>query len=157
MPDTPPWNQPGVNDPLAKKALLTLRIIWAALLMGQLMFLGIILSGVLQQQFGQPRPVLTWTCFIMAAVIIPVTYVIRTFMFQKAETPQGLPAGTYASGSIIFWAGCEGMSFFGLVVAMVNASLWPTIMVVVIAMGLQVLTFPVAGRLDMSGETPRQP
>ena len=58
---------------------------------------------------------------------------------------------------MIIWAGCEGISFFGLVVAMVNASLWPTIMVVAIAMGLHVLTFPVAGRLDMSGETPRQP
>jgi len=65
---------------------------------------------------------------------------------QKAGTLT-LPA--YSIGNIFFWSGCEGVAFFGLVVAMMNVSLWPTIICVAIAMGLQVITFPTGMGVEM--------
>ncbi len=55
---------------------------------------------------------------------------------------------SFSTGNIIFWAGCESVAFFGMVAAMVNGSAWPTFVLVIIAMALQAITFPLASSLS---------
>jgi hypothetical protein len=140
--------QTNLNDLTPKKALITIRIIWLALMLGQLTFLVLILAGVLPKQHPvQPQPLLAWINLGMLLTIVPVAFVIRTFIFKRSEVDGQIPAQAFSTGNIIFWAACEGVSFSGLVFGFVNGSLWPTILIVAVALGLQVLTFPVGGQL----------
>ena len=132
------------------KTLLVARIIWFALMMGELLFLGVTTFVILPNHGPakpQPQTILVWSSIFMAVAIIPVTFLIRSAMFRRSAVNGAVPAGPFVTGNIIFWAGCEGVCFFATVVATVNGSLWPTIVVAVIALSLQALTFPVAERL----------
>jgi hypothetical protein len=142
--------QPNLNGLTRSRVLMGMRIIWATLIFGQLMFLAVIILVILPNAHARqvtPEPILAWVNVAMLATIVPVTFIIRQVMFRQRETQAGIPAGAYGTGNIIFWAGCEGVSMFGLVIAVLNASLWPTIIIVAIALSLQALTFPVGSRL----------
>jgi hypothetical protein len=86
--------------------------------------------------------------------VVPVAFVIRTTIFRRGiiADPGGredrIAPGAYASGNIVFWAACEGVAFFGLVTATLDGTLWPSIVIVAIAMGLQVSAFPTGGRVS---------
>ena len=103
-----------------------MRVIWGALIMGQVMFMvveGIILSQRVQGNVPA-KPPDVWMLFYvnvgMLLTVVPVMYLVRGAMFRRKRNAEGiLPAATYATGNIIFWAGCEGVSFFGSVVAMI--------------------------------------
>ena len=137
------------NPTTLKQRLLVLRIIWAALLFGECMFLGVIGGVILphQPKPEHPQPIFVWVSLGMLLTVIPVTFAIRSMIFKKSRAMGLLSPAAYSTGSIIFWAGCDAVAFFGLVVAIMNGSMWPTIVNVAIAMSLQVITFPVAGKL----------
>jgi hypothetical protein len=142
------------NPPTPEQSLMILRIIWAALLMGQLAFLVALVVVILPgQHSAHPQPILFWIDLAMLLTIVPVTFLIRMMIFRRAETESGIPASAYTTGNIIFWAGCEGVSFAGLVFAVLNGSLWPTIVIVVIAVALQLMTFPTGGQMSVSTDT----
>jgi hypothetical protein len=73
-------------------------------------------------------------------------------IFNRARTDAGIAPGAYFTGNIIFWAACEGVAFFGLVAAVINGSLVPTVYVTAVAMALQVSAFPTAGKLAAPGK-----
>ena len=145
-------NQRNFSNMSPQKALLTLRIIWFALLMGPISFL--VLLGVLvlpsHVQANPPQPILVWVNLAMLVIVVPVNFFIRNLIFRRSQNEDGIRPAAYSIGNIVFWAGCEGVAFFGLVIAVVNGSLWPTIVIVAIALVPQVLTFPVAGKLSYS-------
>ncbi|HZL36090.1 MAG TPA: hypothetical protein VFC78_12310 [Tepidisphaeraceae bacterium] len=136
---------------IARKALMTLRIIWFALMMGQLVFFAIIVVAILPTVHpAHVQPMLNWVSVAMLITAAPITFFIRAMIFRRFRAEDGVRRAGYCTGNIVFWAGCETATFFGLVVAMINGSLWPTIWVVAIALLLQVLTFPTAGGLSAS-------
>jgi len=120
--------------------LLMLRIIWAALLMGQIIFLALILAGVVPHQH-QTQPIFGYVSLIMLVTIVPITFGIRAFQLRRAADGSG-PANGVMNGNIIFWAGCEGVSFASMVFAVVTSWSTPLICAVAIAMALQMVTFP---------------
>jgi hypothetical protein len=127
---------------------MTIRIIWFAMLMGELMFLGVVAFAILPNHGPpQPQPILVWSNVFMLIAIVPATFIIRATLFRKAAINGQVPAGPFVTGNIIFWAGCEGVCFFAIVVGVVTGSLWPTILVAAVALALQAITFPVADRL----------
>ncbi len=132
----------------ASKVLITNRIVWLALILGQVSF-GVIIATVILPSHPpvRPQPVLVWVNLFMLVTEVPVMFVIRMFVFRKGTVDGGIRPGAYGTGNIIFWAGCEAVSFFGLIVVVLTGSWWPTILFVGIALGLQALTFPVGGRL----------
>lgn len=134
-----------------EKSLVVLRIIWGALLMGQLCFLVVLIMLFTQRvmPFGHlPQPTLTWISVALLVVMVPVGALLRWNTFRRARTPEGtLPPAAYASGSILFWACCEGVTFFALIVVMVNASFWPTILVAAASMAIQLVAFPTGAPL----------
>src|SRR5687768_15733105 len=113
------------NAPTPRQALLTLRIVWFALLAGEAAFFAVVALFILPQNVitKEPQSVLTWISLGMCVAIIPAMFMIRQSIFGRARGAHGggggsgaIPPGPFATGNIIFWAGCEGVAFFGLVV-----------------------------------------
>ena len=128
------------------KSLAVIRIIWAALLIGPLLFMAVIILIVLpnaKRPLHPPPVALTWAAFAVPAMMIPVAFIVRRMLFTRSRTEAGIPVAAYSTGNIVFWASCEGCAFLGLVVAMLTGSLWPTIIPVAIALSLQAITFPL--------------
>lgn len=125
------------------KSLMVLRIIWAALLMGQVLFLGVVL--MLRSQ-GSASPsdagmlkLLFFVEIALAALTIPVAFFVRRMVMGLARP---IPMQKYFTGTIIFLAMLEGVSLFGLVVLLLGAPLQTGLIVPAVAMVLQVISFP---------------
>jgi len=122
------------------------RVIWAAMLMGQGMFLFVIVFLWSSGASFQPSPDTAWLLFLVTVVVlvsaVPVGYVCRQQIYKRnwvgnVITPQG-----YLTGNIVLLALCEGVSMLGLVATLLNGSFWPTLAPSVIAIGVQVINFP---------------
>jgi hypothetical protein len=108
--------------------------------MGQIVFLSMILAGVVPHQ-NQTQPIFGIVALIMLATVVPVTFLIRTFHLRRAANGSG-PASGVQTGNIIFWAGCEGVSFASMIFAVLTSWSAPLICAIAIAMALQAMTFP---------------
>ena len=129
-----------------EKQLLVLRIIWGALLFGECLFLTVALLVIIPKQPkpNQPQAILQWLSLGMAATIIPAVFMFRLLLLNKAREIGAVNTQTTSSANIIFWAGCEGVAFFGIVAAIINASAWPTFICPAAAILCQLGTFPKA-------------
>ena len=140
------------NSP--RGSLVTLRIIWAALLLGQLIFLAIVVWLIRQPGERPPvSPDLRRTLFILCAawlvMAVPVGYFIRWKMYEKARRPDGaVAAGGYVTGNIILLALCEGVSLFAIVGILLTRELTPFIYITVIAVAVQAVNVPTGGPLN---------
>ena len=146
-----------LNSVPPAKAFLMIRIIWGALLLGQFAFLAVE-SIILSQPGQQPAPPIDANILFvinigMLVTIVPVMFMVRMKTFSRNRVNGVIPPAAYGTGNIIFWAGCEGVSFFGLVVAMLTRSFWPTILCVIAAMALQIVTFPRLSDIQAPGDT----
>jgi hypothetical protein len=130
------------------KALLYLRIMWGTIVFSQIAFISVLVLLVFpHQQPRPPQPSLIWMNIAMLVTVVPMTFLLRLTFFRRTQVNGQIPAPVYLRANIIFWAACESTSFFGLVVAMLNNTLWPTILVVILALALQALTFPLADKI----------
>ncbi|HEX5244872.1 MAG TPA: hypothetical protein VFW23_16565 [Tepidisphaeraceae bacterium] len=141
------------SNTLRKNALWNMRVIWLSLVIGQIMFLlAVACLGIPGRRGVNPLPILMALALIFPVAVIPGSFIARMIIFRRTCADGRLSPATYFTGNIIFWAGCESVTFFGLIVATVNGNLWPTIIVVAIALALFALTFPMANRIsDDSG------
>ena len=135
--------QPSSTPASPTNPLLILRIIWTALLMGECAFLAIIVFSILphQPKPDHPMPILVWVAAAMLLTIVPITFAIRLRIHNRTDPTGHLPPTAYATGNIMFWAGCESVAFFSLMVTLVNGSLMPTLIIALIAMATQAITF----------------
>jgi F0F1-type ATP synthase membrane subunit c/vacuolar-type H+-ATPase subunit K len=121
-----------------------MRIVWASLILGPITFAVVTAINMAQphQHGGEPVPVLTVVAFAFL-LAIPVGFAVRWFIFARGRQANGaVSQRSYSTGNILFWAMCEGAAIFSLIVAMVNHTFWPTIVVTAIALGCQTLTMP---------------
>src|SRR2546430_1670369 len=109
--------------------LMTTRVVWFSLLMGQLMFLGVVLF--LRQQ-PQARPddpgqgrLMFYVSVGMLACCVPAGWFIRAGIFRAARNRGGLTASAYFTGNVILWAACEAPSFLGLINILQHHALMP--------------------------------
>ena len=144
-------SQPTLGN--ARQRLTTLRIIWFALLMGQAAFLAIVLLLIRRPTDHRAAdPQLMRTLFYAAlgllVVAIPVGYLVRMKVYDKARAPDGSVAGeSYLTGNIILLALCEGVSLFGLVGILLSRTLTPFIWITAVAVVVQLANFPTGGPL----------
>ena len=140
------------SRPPDKNSLVTIRIIWAALLIGEIAFLLIILLFLWPaQRLGPPpaqsRPssmLLYDIAWADLAISVLVGFFVRMMIFQKNRDEQGMiRRGSYVTGTIIFLAMLEGSGYLGLVNLMLSHALWPHILPPAIAMAIQVASFPM--------------
>ena len=135
------------------KALVTIRIIWFALILGQVAFLIVVASiHPPSRSLVIPQATLIRVNLLLLLTEVPVAFVIRMMIFRRGTVDGRIRPAAFARGNIVFWAGCEGVSFFGLIIIFLSGTWWPAIVIVGVALGLQVITFPVGGRLDGAEE-----
>lgn len=138
-------NGKGLDNMSPARAVMVTRIIWFALLMGQAVFLAIAAFQIIPNRHGavQKQPILVIVNVVMLVTVLPIMFMIRGKIFARSRNKDGgIRATGYANGNIILWAGCEGVSFFGIIIGVITGSLWPTIVIVGISMAMQIATFP---------------
>jgi F0F1-type ATP synthase membrane subunit c/vacuolar-type H+-ATPase subunit K len=139
-----PANQPQVSR---AGRLMTARIIWGAMLMGQIMFLAIIVLVIWanarpeQRLDDDLRRILLYAGVGMLVSGVLVGYLLRSKI--AAPGSDGLiDGGRYFTGNILLWAMMEGASLFGLVMMMLDQKAWPFLGIVIVAMAVQAINFP---------------
>lgn len=123
---------PGIQRPIAQ------RIVWIALMVGQLIFLVMMLSGLIAPEH-QSQPMLGYIALVYLATVVPITFAVRAILRRRG----GNGSKPAAVGNIIFWAGCESACYQGMIFALVTSWSWPMIVCVIVPILLQVLTFPL--------------
>jgi hypothetical protein len=136
--------------PSPKAALMVNRIIWAAMILGEVCFmvvLGVIFSQG-KEAPTKPEPVLIIADAVLLAVAFLVALFVRVMIFQKARRGQMSAVQAFGTGNILVLAACEGAAFFGLVICLINHSFGPSMWVVAVALALQIVNFPRKSTLD---------
>jgi hypothetical protein len=131
------------------RSLTPLRIIWGALIGGQLMFLSMITIGGLHGPGNvDALPTYRTVAWGMLLIFVPVTFAYRLFVFRRFQVDGQIRVPAYSTGNIIFWAGCEGVSFAAMVFGFQTGSLRPFAPIIILALALQALTFPIGGNVS---------
>ena len=135
--------------------MLTLRVIWAALLTGQIMFLGVALFLVKQQSRpAAVEPSVTSLIFYVGCAILVGGllggHVIRGAITSKASTPRGTTATAYAAGTIILLALLEAPAMIGGVVILLSQTAMPGAVLAGLAIVATLVHFPLATNVDDS-------
>jgi hypothetical protein len=124
-----------------------LRIIWAALLLGQVSFLAVILFLI----YTSPAPefdeslarILSVVEVVMLVTMLPAAFLLRKSIWARGLRPDGHVAPeSFATGTIVFLAMLEGTAIFGEVVMLLTRHLLPYGVVPLIAFLVQVVCFP---------------
>ncbi len=130
------------------RQIWTLRFIWLALITSQIVGIAVIDSVAIPQRRAiTPNPNLIWMNIAIAVLAIPMTFGMRAQLFRRTERDGRVPAKVYFTTTILFWAACDMVSTFGMVTAVVNGTIYPSIIFVAIGVSLQSLTFPNASRI----------
>ena len=138
-----PANQPQVSR---AGRLMTARIIWGAMLMGQIMFLAIIVLVIWanarpEQRLDEPEADSPLRGHGDAGVGGP-----GGLLAAKQNRGAGVRwthrRWGYFTGNILLWAMMEGASLFGLVMMMLDQKAWPFLGIVIVAMAVQAINFP---------------
>ena len=139
-----PTNQPQLSR---EGRLLTARIIWGAMLMGELIFMAVIMlviwpdSSPEQRMSDEMRGIFVSVGLAMLLSAVAMGYIVRSRI--AVPGPDGLiEGGRYFTGNLILWAACEGAAMFGLVAMLLDQKLWPFLGIVIVAMAVQAINFP---------------
>ena len=130
------------QQPTPAAQLRVLRIIWAALLLGQVVFL-IVATTVAAEREPRDQTLLFYVAAGMLVIVTPVAYLLRAQSYARGRGADGAVAGgAYATGNILFWAMFEGVGMFSIVGAMLNGGRGPHLFVTAVALAIQIANFP---------------
>jgi hypothetical protein len=133
---------------------VTLRIIWAALLMGLLSFAVVVLMmGHEPTVDASMRQLLFYIAIGMAVVLIPAGFVVRRVMYRKGRQDDGsVSPQMYSTGNILFFAFCEGVGMFAITCMMINGGgPGPHAIIAAVAAAVLLLNFPKRAPLEPDG------
>src|SRR5687768_16333125 len=100
--------------------MIVVRVIWGALILGQIVVLGIAMflsksEGRAAMDAGEARTLFIASIAMLVSAV-PVGFFVRRMIHSKAERPDGkIPLRAYMAGNIVLWALCEGAAMFGIV------------------------------------------
>jgi hypothetical protein len=133
----------------AMRQIWTLRFIWLALILSQIVGIAVIDSVAIPHRRGViPNPNLIWMNIAILVLTVPMTFGMRAQLFRRTEINGRVPAKVYFTTTILFWAACDMVSTFGMVTAVVNGTIYPSIIFVAIGVSLQSMTFPNGSRIS---------
>lgn len=133
------------DDRRKAQQLITMRIIWGALLMGPLMFLVVILilfrqgSGL---NAGFNVQLFQMVCVAAVAGAVVMSYIVRKVIYGAANESGAIAMAKYSSGNIVFWALNEGAAFFALVCMLLHGQALPFLALALIPMANNLVNFP---------------
>jgi hypothetical protein len=146
------------GSPSPEQALMTLRIIWFAMLMGPL---GLFVTAAVLRSLGSaPRAdpgvvsVIAYAALGLALVGIPMGYLLRSQQYKAnwrgaVITPQG-----YLSGNILLLAPCESPGLLAGVAYLLGAPAWLTGIPLALAFTAMLANFPNGKAMRPSPEAP---
>lgn len=137
-----------------KASLMTLRIIWVALLGGVVFFSVVVIVMVSQSHparvgAGRLLPIAGVIGVVGAAVV--AAWGVRIVGTRCPGTGETLSPGKYGSVCIVSLAICEGATFFSLVLLFVDPQLYPGLIPPLIGVAGLVSLFPTKGPLVARG------
>jgi hypothetical protein len=125
--------------------LVVLRIIWAALLLGQFAFAAIITFVLWPQGLvhtnAHEAQILAIFSTIFMFVMLPLAFVVRKIAYQPSPDGKIAP-GRYSTGNIIFYTICEAVAMVGLIAMMMHQGPSGVIFVPAVAVALQIVNYP---------------
>lgn len=128
-----------------RSILTTTRILWLALLMGQVIFLSVV-AVLITQQSVPANPDVGWLLFLISCGLLPVNlgigYFARMQVYKRGWQEDRITPQAYLQGNVVMLALCEAVSFLALIAALLQGSLLPAILVSAVAMAVQVVNFP---------------
>lgn len=132
-------------------AVRSARIIWAALLAGQVLFLVVVL--VLMPKPAPQDQELPKLLALVAGVLvisgIPVGMMLRKKMWDAGRVDGVLQPSSYISGHVLFLALCEGPSLLALVSVLLAGSVFPFVLPSLVAMAVQIANYPTGEPLGV--------
>ena len=138
-------SEPTYTDANRRITLVIMRVIWSALIVGQVGFGAVVLYQVKVGQAGGQSQLAGQMLAIAVAVLIAavgIGYFVRNQSYKKywqgnAVTPPG-----FFQGNLILLAALEGASFITLVFVMTTGQMFPMILPAVISLAIQFANFP---------------
>lgn len=143
--------EPTYTDANRRGTLLIVRIVWLALLVGQLGFGAVVLQQVMAGQSGGQTQLRGQMLAIATGVLIGavgIGYFARNQSYKKhwrgdAVTPPG-----FFQGNLILLAVLELASFVTLIFVMVTGQVFPMILPAVASLAIQCANFPGSGPME---------
>lgn len=147
-----------ITPPTTANALLTVRLIWFALLSGQAAFC---LAIAMVWNAGGVEPLapplinlLTLINLAAVVVLVPLGYFIRNQCYKRHWHAHVVAPRGYVLGNVVLLAICEGLAMFGLVVTLLSGAIGLTIVPAVIALAVQLVNFPNGRAMEPDPFTP---
>ena len=128
-----------------QKQLMVLRVIWGAMLVGEVVFMFIALLIGPGMHSTTDVTLLERVAAGMFVVMIPMAFVVRKAMYRANSNDGNITISAYTTGNIVFWAMCEGVAFFGLVITMLAGKPGLGFAIAVAAIAVQIINFPTGG------------
>ncbi len=133
-----------------RSARFAIQLIWLALLVGQFIFLIVVVFLHSQQnQPADPGLIQTLTLASFCALVaIPLGYFIRNQVYKRGWVEHAVAPASYVQGNLVLLACCEAVAFFSLIVTLLAGSFgWPTAPAL-LALTVHVLNFPTGRPLE---------
>jgi hypothetical protein len=150
--------QPGDNDALLRRQLFTLRIIWAALLLGPIMFILVVLLAIFPNRAPEAQSmdmsIFRIVSIAMIATMLPTAYIVRAVIYGKRDEYGTIPIARYSTANILFWAMSEGAAFFPIVCMLLDGKPLPFLALAFIPLVNNLINFPTGGRVTPVGPRP---
>lgn len=133
-----------------RSARFVTQLIWLALLVGQLIFLFVVVF-LHSQQNQPPDPELIQTLTLASfclLIAIPAGYFVRNQIYKRGWVEHAVVPASYVQGNLVLLACCEAVAFFSLIVTLLAGSFgWPTAPAL-LALSVHVLNFPTGRPLE---------
>lgn len=138
----------GGAQPTPQQAVVLARVIWGALVAGQVAFAVMVLVGLPETaELGDPSlyPELLYVSVAMLVVLTAAGYFGRMQVYKAnwqghAVTPRG-----YLMGNLLLFILLETVSIAALVAVVVTQKVMPTVVVAALSLLIQLVNFPVPG------------
>ncbi len=140
-------DQPTYTDAERRSTLVVTRIIWLALIVGQVSFGSIVLyrayTGQLDNQSQLEGQMLTIAVGVLIGAV-GLGYFARNQSYKKHWHGNAVAPPGYFQGNLILLAALEGSSFTTLVFMMVSGQMFPMVLPAIASLAIQCANFPSA-------------
>ena len=129
-----------------RQQLTAIRLIWGAMILGELIFAGVV---VFRPLLAQPllgdsfaSVVLLYAVWVALAVALPVGYFARNQIYKAHWREHTVTPTGYFKGNLVLLVLMDAVALFSLVTALLAGSFWPYGGPAILALLVQVLNYP---------------
>ncbi|MFP4144900.1 MAG: hypothetical protein ACLFV3_07115 [Phycisphaeraceae bacterium] len=131
-------------DDTRPRTLLTLRLIWAAMLMSQLVFFLVVAFVLTEARGATPdlHPMLGWIGVGWFVAATAMGYFARNQIYKSAWREHAIAPGGYLTGNLVLLALLESVGLFSIIALLVTGVMVPEILPAIGALVVFAINFP---------------